>query len=144
MIRLVQRLFRFGSKYGVSRGIAMYVQDSDIRGRPEMLMPERLHAWMRDRGRDLTYSSEGLEAIDLAVDELSRDPTTRTMLDLEVGKFLGVVLVSRVDGARWHAWPNGHPVVRLADDRDIDVLAIATKRISTGSPRLTEVLFSAM
>lgn len=143
VIRLLQRVFRFGPKYGMSRGIALYVQNCDLRGQPDPVQPELLPVWMADRGQDLTRSAEGLEAVDLAIDAWSRDPTIWTTLDLEVGKFLGVVLVDQVSGARWHAWPNGHPVVRLVSGRDVDVLAVARKRISTGTPRLADVLSEA-
>ena len=32
-------------------------------------------------------------------------------------------LVTAVDGARWQVWPIGHPVVRLASRRELDVVA---------------------
>jgi hypothetical protein len=39
-------------------------------------------------------------------------------------------LVKVVEGASWHVWPNGHPVVRVIPKRDIDVVDLAEKRRS--------------
>jgi SAM-dependent methyltransferase len=36
------------------------------------------------------------------------------------------VIVATIAGARWRLWPNGHPVVRLASGRDLDVAAMAS------------------
>jgi hypothetical protein len=60
-----------------------------------------------------------------------------------VGLFLGSVLVATVSGARWHLWPNKHPVVRLADGRDYDVVALVDDRLRTGTPTLPTVLAAA-
>ena len=61
------------------------------------------------------------------------------MLANEVGTFLGTV-----DGASWHVWPSGHPVVRVIPKRDIDVVDLAERRISSGRPNLTGILLDAM
>jgi hypothetical protein len=38
---------------------------------------------------------------------------------------------------------NGHPVVRLASGRDLDVIALANDRLHSGQPRLAEVYTDA-
>jgi hypothetical protein len=39
-------------------------------------------------------------------------------------------------GARWHVWPNGHPVIRLVSGRDLDVVAVVSHRMRAGSREL--------
>jgi hypothetical protein len=48
-----------------------------------------------------------------------------------------------VAGARWHVWPNGHPVIQLADGRESDVVALVAERLRTGRPTLPQVLSDA-
>jgi Family of unknown function (DUF6278) len=61
----------------------------------------------------------------------------------EAGRFLGTVIVAQVPGARWRLWPDGHPVVRLPAGRDLDVIAVAHDRVSTGAPLLADVYAGA-
>lgn len=58
-------------------------------------------------------------------------------------QFLGTVIVSAIHGAHWRLWPNGHPVVRLASGRDLDVIALANERLRSGQPRLAEMYADA-
>jgi hypothetical protein len=44
------------------------------------------------------------------------------------------VIVSTIHAAHWRLWPNGHPVVRLASGRDLDVIALANDRLRSDSP----------
>jgi hypothetical protein len=60
-------------------------------------------------------------------------------VESDAGLFLGTVIVSAIRGAHWRLWPNGHPVVRLASGRDLDVIALANDRLRSGQPRLTDV-----
>ena len=62
----------------------------------------------------------------------------------EAGLFLGSVIVATVPGARWRLWPNGHPVVRLASERDLDVTAMASDRVTNGAPLLADIYASAV
>ncbi|MEN8584760.1 DUF6278 family protein [Burkholderia sp. RS01] len=61
-------------------------------------------------------------------------------LRVETGLFLGTVLVRNVPAAQWWLLPNGHPVVRLAENTDLDVIALARARLETGAPDLRTVL----
>jgi hypothetical protein len=53
------------------------------------------------------------------------------------------VIVATIAGARWRLWPNGHPVVRLASGRDLDVAAMASDRVGKGVPLLVDVYTDA-
>ena len=53
------------------------------------------------------------------------------------------MIVATVAGAHWRLWPNGHPVVRLASGRDLDVAAMASERVSKGVPRLADIYADA-
>jgi hypothetical protein len=52
----------------------------------------------------------------------------------EAGLFLGTVIVATIPGARRRLRPDGHPVVRLATGRDLDVVAMANDRMAKGAP----------
>jgi hypothetical protein len=61
----------------------------------------------------------------------------------EIGLYLGTVIVRNVLGARWHAWPNGHPVVRLHSGRELDVIALVGQRLRDGGPELLSIYSEA-
>lgn len=46
------------------------------------------------------------------------------------------MLIREITGACWQFWPNGHPVVRLINGEELDVIALTTTRLCTGQPRL--------
>jgi uncharacterized protein DUF6278 len=46
-------------------------------------------------------------------------------------------MVRHLPGARWHIWPNGHPVVKLASGREADVEAIVSDLAYADQTRLT-------
>ncbi len=99
-------------------------------------------AW-EEHGVELTHDETGLGLLDDHLDEWRDDPLFGPKLGNEAGLFLGGVLVSVVDGARWVAWPNGHPVVRLSSGRDVDATALAAQRILSESTSLLHVLVEA-
>jgi hypothetical protein len=82
------------------------------------------------------------EASDQATSELGGRAQIGAAL-AEAGLFLGSVIVATVTGAHWRLWPNGHPVVRLASGRDLDVTAMASERVSKGAPRLADIYADA-
>ena len=77
------------------------------------------------------------------IDGWTKHPTIGPALGNVVGLFLGSVLVRHVDGAQWHVWPNGHPVVRLRNGREYDVVALADQRVQIGEPHLPSILAEA-
>jgi hypothetical protein len=89
---------------------------------------QRLPAWARARGLQLTGIPEDLGLLDQAIGHAAIEGLAP--LAAEAGLFLGTVIIAGVPGARWQLWPNGHPVVRLPAGRDVDVVAVAGDRVS--------------
>jgi hypothetical protein len=81
-----------------------------------------------------------LNVVDDLLDEWAGDTEIGPQLGNEVGLFFGSVVVNSVPGARWHVWPNGHPVIRLATGRELDVIALVGQRLHAGGPTLPEIL----
>ena len=142
-----------GPRHGLPRGVAVY----GVPGRPD---PEQLgellgrcgqlRAFARAHGFELDGSPQDLGPLDQAIDEASDQATSelggRSQIGAalaEAGLFLGSVIVATVAGAHWRLWPNGHPVVRLASGRDLDVAAMASERVSKGAPRLADIYADA-
>ncbi len=142
-----------GPRHGLPRGVVVY----GVPGRPD---PEQLgellgrcgqlRAFARAHGFELDGSPQDLGPLDQAIDEASDQATgklggrSQTGAALaEAGLFLGSVIVATVAGAHWRLWPNGHPVVRLASGRDLDVAAMASERVSKGAPRLADIYADA-
>ncbi len=136
-----------GPKHGVARGVVVfgssgYAQDVDGLNAHLALCPA-LRSWAQGRGLVLTGVPQDLELLDDEIGELDHDPLM-TALANDVGLFLGAVIVSNAAGARWRVWPNGHPVVLTASSRELDVVAVASRRFSTGAPRLVDVYADAI
>ena len=134
-----------GPKHGLPRKSIVY-------GVPRHPGPEHLHAllgqykslqeWGRLQGFDLDPVPEDLAVLDEAIDRFIEEDGRHTQMsavESEAGPFLGTVIVSTIHGAHWRLWPNGHPVVRLASGRDLDVIALADDRLRSGQPRLAAV-----
>jgi hypothetical protein len=104
---------------------------------------ERLAAWLSAQGRSLEETPETLAVVDDLLDGWSTDPEISPRLVNEVGLFLGCVIVRVVTGARWQAWPNGHPVVRLRSGQEYDVVALVEQRLHANGIGLMEVFGDA-
>lgn len=98
-----------------------------------------LRQWAASHGTALTESASGVEALESLLTAAHSSPPMPWRLRVETGLFLGTVLVRTLPWARWRLLPNGHPVVRLAE-QDVDIIALAAARLRTGSPDLTTVL----
>jgi Family of unknown function (DUF6278) len=133
-----------GPKHGIARGVAVY-------GSPrigayaelgdELLGAHDLIGWARDQHSvNLTNDEAGLRLLDGHLDEWRLDSFIGPRLTNEAGNFLGSVIVAEVAGARWIAWPNGHPVVRLSSDRDVDVIALAGQQVTSHQAGLLDIL----
>jgi hypothetical protein len=141
------RQWLLGPKHGVARGVAVYgspgyARDADTL-KAHLKRCPALRRWAQDRGISLTGVMEDLQLLDHAIDGPPDDALT-TSLANDVGLFLGTVIVTNVSGARWRVWPNGHPVVRTASGHDLDVVALASRRLTTGTPRLADVYTDAV
>ncbi len=134
-----------GPRRGVARGVAVY-------GHPRGADPDhllellgrcaQLRSWARLHGLVLSGMPEELELLDQVIDELPTDGELPAPGN-EAGLFLGTVIVRSVVGAHWRVWPNGHPVIRLASGRELDVVAMGNDRVSKGAPRLMAVFADA-
>jgi Family of unknown function (DUF6278) len=133
-------------KHGIARGVVVYgVPHGPDPDRLDELLGrcDKLRGWVRFRGGfALSGVPEDLELLDQAIDEWHDDGQIAT-LGNEVGLFLGTVIIASVPGARWQLWPNGHPVLRLASGREVDVVALGGDRVSKGTPRLTRAFADA-
>jgi hypothetical protein len=106
----------------------------------------QLRNWALARGLELDGSPDDLELLDHAIDEViteSGGHSPMVAAENEAGLYLGTVITARIPGAHWRLWPNGHPVVCLATGRDLDVVAIASDRVSQGAPLLARVYADA-
>jgi hypothetical protein len=104
---------------------------------------EALRAWASDHGVNLSGDPDTLEVLDQSMDAWAADPRLAARLATDAGLYLGIVIVGHVPGARWHAWPNGHPVVRLASDRDLDVIALVDRHLIGHGLTLSTIYASA-
>ena len=134
-----------GPKRGLARGVAVYGRPGgpDTDQLRELLgRCEELRRWARMRGLALSGIPEDLELLDQAIDEPAAGGQPPAPGN-EAGLFLGSVIVTSIAGAHWRLRPNGHPIIRLASGRELDVVAMGNDRVSKGAPRLREVLADA-
>ncbi len=143
----IGRLWRRGRRRGKAQGVAVFGAPgfaNDADGLASLLgSHQRLADWLTAAGLELEVSAAGLQTVDVMIDRWREDPTIASALSNDVGVFLGDVLLHEVSGARWHVWPNGHPVVRLAGGREIDVTGQTQTRVRKGQPHLGAVLDGA-
>jgi hypothetical protein len=102
-----------------------------------------LRSWAQGRGLALSGVPQDLQLLDDETGEQDHD-ALMTAPASDAGLFLGTVIINNTAGARWRVWPNGHPVVRTASGHELDVVAIANRRFSTGGPRLADVYADAI
>jgi len=131
----------------MARGVAVYgpgVPGGDTSQLGDLLgQCRRLQGWAGGHGLALTGVPEDLVRLDQAIDEWGGQPDVAGWLGNEAGLFAGTVIIGSVRGTSWALWPNGHPVVRLASGRDLDVVALAHDRVASGRPRLAAVYAGA-
>lgn len=99
-----------------------------------------LRQWTAARGATLADAASGIEVLEGLLAGPDRNRPAPWRLRVETGLFIGTVLVRNLPVARWRLLPNGHPVVRLAENTDLDVIALARARLETGAPDLRTVL----
>jgi hypothetical protein len=126
-------------KRGPAFGVAVFSDDgTDAVGVGELLSEcELLRAQAGQDGVELDDSAASLEALDQLVPRWRDDEEILPWLGNDAGLYLGTVIVRTVAGAAWAIWPNGHPVVRLASGREIDVVADGHTWAATGAPELS-------
>ncbi|WP_157372316.1 DUF6278 family protein [Arthrobacter sp. Soil736] len=98
---------------------------------------EELLDLFHQRGQALPRTGEGLASIDLLVDSAS-DKDSLEAFARPIGMFYGDVLTHSVPGAHWEVVEEGYPRVRITGTVAVDVVRVATGRLSFGTPTLTE------
>lgn len=134
-----------GPKHGVARGVAVfgtrgYAQDVQLLKEHLELCPS-LRSWAESRGLALTGVPGDLQLPDQEIGEQPCDALTAAPAT-DVGLFLGTVIINSGAGARWRVWPNGHPVIVTASDRELDVVALANR--SSAGLRLADIYADAI
>ncbi|MFC3574344.1 DUF6278 family protein [Streptomyces yaanensis] len=128
-------------KRGPAFGVAVFSDgDADAAGVAELLSEcELLRSQAGQAGVELDDSAASLQALDQLVPRWRDDEEILPWLGNDAGLYLGTVIIRTVPGAAWEVWPSGHPVVRLASGREIDVVADGHTWASTGAPELSHV-----
>jgi hypothetical protein len=135
--------WRKGRPTDGSEGLAVAIAD-DPEGLAGLLAEcDLLRSQASAAGLGLDDSVASLVALDQLLPRWRDDPETLPWLGNDAGLYLGSVIVSTVRGARWHVWPGGHPVVRLASGRDIHVVEAGLDWAVNGSPELSWVYAEA-
>ncbi|MFC5799079.1 DUF6278 family protein [Streptomyces formicae] len=104
---------------------------------------ELLRVRAGQQGLDLDDTPESLEALDQLPPRWRDDPEELPWLGNDAGLYLGTVIVRTVRGASWHVWPGGHPVVRLASGREVNVVEAGLDWAVNGSPELSQMYAEA-
>ncbi|MFC7303156.1 DUF6278 family protein [Streptomyces monticola] len=124
-------------------GLAAVFRD-DPEGVAELLSEcELLRSQAGKSGLELDDSAASLEALDQLPPRWRDDPEVLPWLGNDAGLYLGTVIVRTVPGAAWHVWPGGHPVVRLASGREIQVVEAGLDWAVSGAPELSQVYAEA-
>lgn len=129
-----------GRRFGIARGVAVFrargrehAEDREAVAR-SLARCGRLRSWADAHDVVLDNSIASLAELDrqLGAEE-------HPDLDMDLGLYLGTVIVTNVRSAQWHAWPNGHPVVRVRRGRTLDLTALVTDGQSHGGITLTGI-----
>lgn len=137
-MRQFSRRWLRSPKRGIARGVAVHGSPGfrdDLTRLTHLLADCRnLRMWAGQHKITLDDSPGSLAALDHAFSPASEDVWRR--LENDCGLYLGTVIVHHRPHARWHVWPNGHPVVRLASGRQLDVVAAVHDRAHAGQSNL--------
>ncbi|GGZ05719.1 DUF6278 family protein [Streptomyces poonensis] len=128
-------------KHGPASGDAVFSGGTAERGGIADLLAEceLLRAQAYEAGVELDDTAASLEAVDQLVPRWRDDEEILSRLGNDAGLYLGTVVVRTVPGAGWALWPSGHPVVRLASGREIDVVAAGHEWAASGVPELSRM-----
>lgn len=128
-------------RHGPAHGVALPGEaDRDPEGLAELLSEcELLRAHAQSAGVALDDAPSSLEELDQLQPRWRDDPELLPWLGNDAGLYLGTVIVRTVRGAGWQIWPNGQPVVRLANGREIDVVEAGQAWAADGAPELSQL-----
>ncbi|WP_345044902.1 DUF6278 family protein [Streptomyces sannanensis] len=118
--------------------------DADPEGVAQLLAEcELLRVRAGRAGLVLDDSPTSLAALDQLPPHWRDDPEEVPWVGNDAGLYLGTVIVRTVPGAAWHVLPGGHPMVRLASGREVDVVEAGLDWAVCGSPELSRVYAEA-
>ncbi|KJY43373.1 hypothetical protein VR41_03420 [Streptomyces sp. NRRL B-1568] len=129
-------------RHGQAPGAAALPEaaERDPEGLAELLAEcELLRAHAQSAGVALDDSPSSLEALDQLQPRWREDPELVPWLGNDAGLYLGTVIVRTVAGAGWWIWPDGQPVVRLVNGREIDVVEAGREWAADGAPELSQL-----
>ncbi|MCD9140746.1 DUF6278 family protein [Streptomyces albireticuli] len=128
-------------RHGPAHGVALADgADRDPEGLAELLSEcELLRDQAQSAGVALDDTPASLEALDQLQPRWREDPELLPWLGNDAGLYLGTVVIRTVAGAGWWIWPNGQPVVRLANGREIDVVEAGQAWAADGAPELSQL-----
>jgi hypothetical protein len=134
-----------GPKHGIARGIVIYGSRGSLHD-PDQVADllsscRRLRDWAAGHQVSLDDHPGSLAALDHSLDP-RRDEAV-SWLETEGGLYAGTVLVRSLPQARWHIWPNGHPVIQLPTGQMLDVIALVSGQASTGQLHLAALYADA-
>ncbi|WP_225835806.1 DUF6278 family protein [Streptomyces sp. NK08204] len=89
-------------------------------------------------GVRLDDTPHSLTALDQLLPRWREDPEILPWLGNDAGLYLGTVVVRTVPGAAWEIRPDGEPVVRLANGREVEVVAAGREWAANGVPELSQ------
>ncbi len=114
--------------------------ERDPEGLAELLSEcELLRAHAQSAGAVLDDSPSSLEALDQLQPRWREDPELVPWLGNDAGLYLGTVIVRTVADAGWWIRPDGQPVVRLRNGRQIDVVEAGQAWAADGAPELSRL-----
>jgi hypothetical protein len=137
-----------GHKHGVARGVLVYGSPG-FRTKDRLqgltLHCEGLRRWSNDHNLALDDEPESLAELDGHLDSWNADPSHHGKVDLsnEVGKYLGAVIIKHVAESSWVLWPNGHPVIRLSNGKELDVTRLSNERMNRSGLSLNALYLRA-
>ena len=126
-----------GPKHGIARGVAVWGASGTGSLADALASCPTLRSWAATLCIDLDGTPGSLDALDRAT--AAADEHLLRTLHAERPLYLGTVLVRQLAGADWHVWPNGHPVIRLASGRDLDIVALVNDRTRAGPHQLAAI-----
>ncbi|MFC5719238.1 DUF6278 family protein [Streptomyces gamaensis] len=114
--------------------------DRDPEGLAELLSEcELLRTHAQSAGVALDDTPSSLEELDQLQPGWREDPELVPWLGNDAGLYLGTVVVRTVPGAGWWIRPDGQPVVRLGNGREIDVVEAGRTWAEDGAPELSQL-----
>jgi hypothetical protein len=138
LVAAVGAFFGWKSRDRLSRADLLFL--ADYSGGYDDLLSEcaRLRERAHRASVELDDTPGSLEALDQLLLLWHAHPGGAAWLPIEVGSYLGTVIIRTVPGAGWHTASEGRPVVQLRAGAQVDVLGAASTGVA-GPGTLTAI-----